>query len=83
MTRTTGLGMLVLGILFLGGQLVLSMGAKRGVQPVAGESHPMPRKRETPPILGAFGGIALVAGIVVVTFGRTGKNEDKSVPPEE
>lgn len=75
--------MLILGIVLIGGQLVLSMGAKRGAQPLQGESHPMPENRHVPPILGTFGGVALVVGIVMVTFGRTDKNEGKSVPHSE
>jgi hypothetical protein len=65
--KTSGLGLIVLGILLLGAQLVLYLGAKNVVPPPdSGEIHLVPKARTTllPAIVGALcliGGLALVA----------------------
>lgn len=65
--KTSGLGLIVLGILLLGAQLVLYLGAKDVVPPPdSSEIHLVPKARTTllPAIFGALcliGGLALVA----------------------
>jgi hypothetical protein len=82
LSKTTGLGFLVLGVLLAGGQLVLSLGAKKASYRVPSETHIMPSDRRTPPILGIFGLIVIVVGGVMVFFGRSDAHEGKSVPTE-
>jgi hypothetical protein len=87
--RSSGLGLIVLGILLLGAQLVLSLGAKttkrmanesRPVPTSPAESHPAPVDGTTV-IPGVFGLIALVSGIVVAaTSGGSQSGDGCSVP---
>ena len=66
--KTSGLGLIVLGILLLGAQLVLYLGFKNvHPPPGAGEQHiePPPSAR-TIPLPGVFGAISLIAGIALV-----------------
>ena len=66
--KTSGLGLIVLGILLLGAQLVLYLGFKSvHPPPGTGEQHiePPPSARTTP-LPGVFGAISLIAGIALV-----------------
>src|SRR5258708_36345196 len=66
--KTSGLGLIVLGILLLGAQLVLYLGFKNvHPPPGTGEQHiePPPSARTTP-LPGVFGAISLIAGIALV-----------------
>jgi hypothetical protein len=82
MSKTTGLGLLVLGIVLVGGQLVLSLGAKKASYRVPGETHIMPPDRRSPPMLGLFGAVVILIGGVMVAFGQSDAQENKSVPTE-
>lgn len=65
--KTTALGLITLGILLLGAQLVLYLGYKNVYPPPgSGEIHvaPPPPARTTP-LPGIFGGIALIAGVAL------------------
>jgi hypothetical protein len=66
--KTSGLGLIVLGILLLGAQLVLYLGFKNVYPPPGtGEQHigPPPSARTTP-LPGVFGAISIIAGIAFV-----------------
>jgi hypothetical protein len=64
--KTSGLGLIALGILLLGAQLVLYLGVKNAYPPPTnGESHIEPPRRPTP-LPGVFGGISLIAGLALV-----------------
>jgi hypothetical protein len=66
--KTSGLGLIALGILLLGAQLVLYLGFKNVYPPPGtGEQHiqPPPSARTTP-LPGVFGAISLIAGIALV-----------------
>jgi hypothetical protein len=66
--KTSGLGLIALGILLLGAQLVLYLGFKNVYPPPGtGEQHiePPPQVRTTP-LPGVFGAISLIAGIALV-----------------
>jgi hypothetical protein len=62
------LGLIALGILLLGAQLVLYLGTKNVYPPPGiGERHiePPPQVRTTP-LPGVFGAVSLIAGIVLI-----------------
>jgi hypothetical protein len=64
--KTSGLGLITLGILLLGAQLVLYLGAKNVVPPPnSGETHIAPKTRITP-LPGIFGALSLVSGLALV-----------------
>jgi len=64
--KTSGLGLITLGILLLGAQLVLYLGAKNVVPPPnSGETHIVPKTRITPQP-GIFGALSLVSGLALV-----------------
>jgi hypothetical protein len=64
--KTSGLGLITLGILLLGAQLVLYLGAKNVVPPPnSGETHIAPKTRITP-LPGIFGTLCLVSGLALV-----------------
>jgi len=66
--KTSGLGLIALGILLLGAQLVLYLGFKNVYPPPGtGEQHiePPPSVRTTP-LPGVFGAISIIAGIALV-----------------
>jgi hypothetical protein len=57
--KTSGLGLITLGILLLGAQLVLYLGAKNVVPPPnSGETHIAPKTRITP-LPGIFGTLCI------------------------
>jgi hypothetical protein len=62
--KTPGLGLIVLGILLLGAQLVLYLGFKNVHPGTQGESHVAPVSR-TSPLPGIFGMILLVSGVAL------------------
>jgi hypothetical protein len=68
--RSWGLGLIALGVLLLGAQLILSMGPKTA-RDVTTETHPAPQVRRTV-LPGVFGAIALAAGM----FSRTRHGND-------
>lgn len=64
--KTSGLGLIALGILLLGAQLVLYLGVKNVVPPPnSGEIHIAPKGRVTP-LPGIFGALSLVSGLALV-----------------
>jgi hypothetical protein len=64
--KTSGLGLITLGILLLGAQLVLYLGVKNVYPPPnSGEIHIVPKARTTP-LPGVFGAISLIAGMALV-----------------
>jgi hypothetical protein len=64
--KTSGLGLIVLGILLLGAQLVLYLGAKNVVPPPrSDEIHVVPKARTTP-LPGIFGALCLISGLALV-----------------
>jgi hypothetical protein len=64
--KTSGLGLITLGILLLGAQLVLYLGVKNTYPPpTQGETHIGPPHRVSP-LPGVLGGIALIAGLALV-----------------
>jgi hypothetical protein len=64
--RTSGLGLIALGILLLGAQLVLYLGVKNVVPPPnSGEIHIVPKARTTP-LPGIFGALCLISGLALV-----------------
>ena len=64
--RTSGLGVIALGILLLGAQLVLYLGVKNVVPPPnSGEIHIVPKARTTP-LPGIFGALCLISGLALV-----------------
>jgi hypothetical protein len=64
--KTSGLGLLALGILLLGAQLVLYLGVKNVVPPPnSGEIHIVPKARTTP-LPGIFGALCLISGLALV-----------------
>ena len=78
--RTTGLGLITLGILLLGAQLVLYLGAQNIVPPPgSGEIHiaPPPQVR-TNPLAGILGGVTLIAGLAL-----SAKNPREAEDPDD
>jgi hypothetical protein len=67
--KTPGLGLIALGILLLGAQLVLYLGYKNIDPGTQGESHIEPVNR-TSPLPGIFGMILLVSGVALSGKGR-------------
>jgi hypothetical protein len=63
--KRSGLGLITLGILLLGAQLVLYLGAKNVPPPNSGEIHIVPKARITP-LPGIFGGLSLIGGLSLV-----------------
>jgi hypothetical protein len=64
--KTSGLGLIALGIFLLGAQLVLFLGTKNPSPNTAnGENHIQPPHRAMP-VPGVLGGIALIAGLTLV-----------------
>ncbi len=64
--KTSGLGLITLGILLLGAQLVLYLGVKNVVPPPnSGEVHIVPKARTTP-LPGVFGALSLIGGLALV-----------------
>ena len=67
--KTSGFGLIILGILLLGAQLVLYLGV-RNLDPASrtGEQHiEPPTTVRTTPLAGVFGAISLIAGIALAT----------------
>ena len=78
--RTTGLGLITLGVLLLGAQLVLYLGAKNEHPPPdSGEMHiaPPPEVRTTP-LPGIFGMMSLVIG-----FALAARNPEEADDPTD
>jgi hypothetical protein len=67
--KTPGLGLIALGILLLGAQLVLFLGLKNVHPPNNGESHIEPVHR-TIPLPGIFGNVLLISGLALSARGR-------------
>jgi hypothetical protein len=65
--KTAGLGLVALGILLLGAQLVLYLGAKNiGPPPERSEIHIVPpRQAFTNPLPGILGAMSLIAGLAL------------------
>ena len=64
--KTSGLGLIALGILLLGAQLVLYLGARNPhPPPESGEIHIVP-KAKTIPVPGIFGALCLIGGMAMV-----------------
>jgi hypothetical protein len=77
--KTAGLGLIALGILLLGAQLVLFLGAKNIVPPPrSGEIHiaPPPQAR-TNPLPGILGAMSLIAGLALA--GRKPEEADDPI----
>ena len=75
---TPSLGLIVLGILLLGAQLVLYLGVKTtATPPNSGEVHMVPKERMTP-LPGILGIIFLVAGFAV-----SAKTRDQADDPRD
>jgi hypothetical protein len=80
--KTPGLGLIALGILLLGAQLVLYLGYENIHTDTQGESHIVPVNR-TSPLPGIFGMILLVSGVALSGKGRREMNDPRdgaSVP---
>jgi hypothetical protein len=76
--KTSGLGLIALGILLLGAQLVLYSGFKNIYPPPgSGETHiePPPQARLTP-LPGVFGALSLIAGIALVAKRKAEVDDD-------
>jgi hypothetical protein len=65
--KTAGLGLITIGILLLGAQLVLYLGAKNVVpQPGSGAVHTgSPPEARINPLPAIFGGVSLIAGFAL------------------
>ena len=64
--KTSGLGLIALGILLLGAQLVLYLGVKNShPEPQKGETHIQPPHRATP-LPAILGSISLISGLALV-----------------
>jgi len=68
--KTSGLGLIVLGILLLGAQLVLYLGVKNSVPPPASDENQIQVPHRAAPLPGVLGGIALIAGLALVVKRR-------------
>jgi hypothetical protein len=83
--KTSGLGLIVLGILLLGAQLVLYLGVKYAyLPPPSDEAHAQPPHRATP-LPAVLGGLSLIAGLTLIAKRSEEANDPRdglSIPEE-
>jgi hypothetical protein len=79
MRRSGGLGLMILGVLLLGAQLILTLAKGKAVS-TPPPTTLIPKQERTDGLPGIFGAAALVAGVIVFARGRRERKPDDYEP---